>query len=93
MSAFPFGHAALTYRQLFELLRTRYHCKTILLCRPGEVQDSDGTPACGLLACEREIEGRTVQRVIPFYSEDEPVMPTTMGNIFRTLKLEGEPPY
>ena len=93
MPAFPFGHAALTYRQLFELLRTKYKCTLVVIAKPGELQDSDGTPACGLMECNREAGGRVIQRAIPFYDEDELVMPTTLGSIFRTLDIEDPPPY
>lgn len=93
MAPFPFGHAALTYRELFEILRQRYQCRVYPLIRPGEAQDADGGPACGVMICEREVEGEEIQRTVPYWDDDELVMPTTVRSIYAGLKIEDDTPY
>jgi len=93
MSALLFGHVALTYRELFELLRTKYNCSIYRQARPGELEDADGAPAAGLIRCDRTVRGRLLQRAISFNDENEPITPTTLGSIYRSLQIEDRPPY
>jgi hypothetical protein len=93
MPPFPFGPAT-TFRELFRTLETQYQCRVFVICRPGDMHDTDGGPASGMVMVERDLpDGSTIQRMITYYDDDEYVMPTRHRSIFAMLQIDPLPPH